>query len=100
MVAHCEELSIRLGPHKHPARLGAAVATDLDAHAVLEDGLGRVGGDLVVGLVPVLEAEVVVLDVKLEEREDKLVLDFVPAESRGIGVSTRAADRTTGRRRT
>ena len=35
----------------------------LDAHAVLDDGIRRVDGDLVVGLVAVLDAEVVVFEV-------------------------------------
>jgi hypothetical protein len=51
----------------------------LDGNAILLGGLRRVEGDLVIRLVAVLEAEVVVLDVNLEEGQDQLVLDLVPA---------------------
>jgi hypothetical protein len=50
----------------------------LDADAVLLDRVGGVDGDLVVGLVAVLDAEVVVLEVDVEVRVDQLVLDELP----------------------
>lgn len=55
----------------------------LDTDAVLEDSLGGVDGDLVVGLVAVLEAEVIVLEVDVEERQDQVLLDLVPAARNG-----------------
>ena len=53
----------------------------LDAHRVLLDSLGGVNGDLVVGLVAVLEAEIVVLEVDVEVGEDELVLDVLPDDA-------------------
>src|SRR5206468_3060984 len=50
----------------------------LDADAVLLDRVGGVDGDLVVGLVALLDAQVVVLEVDVEVREDQLVLDELP----------------------
>lgn len=47
----------------------------------MEDGLRRVGRDLVVSLVAVLEAQVVILDVNIKKRQDELVFDLVPAVS-------------------
>ena len=45
---------------------------------------GRVDGDLVVGRVAVLDAEVVVLQVDVEVREDQLVLDELPDDPRHL----------------
>lgn len=50
----------------------------LDADVVLLDGVGAVDGDLVVGLVAVLHAQVVSVQLDVQEREDQLVLDQVP----------------------
>jgi len=50
----------------------------LDADVGAEDGICGVDGDLVVGGVAVLDAEVKVLDVEVEEGEDELVLDVLP----------------------
>jgi|TARA_R110002003_G_scaffold111_1_gene9401 hypothetical protein len=44
----------------------------LDTDRVLLDGLGGVDGDLVVGLVTVLQTEIVVLEVNVEVRVDEL----------------------------
>lgn len=72
IVAHCDALvSTRTSRSER--------RTHLDADAVLEDGLGGVDRDLIVGLVAVLESEVVVLDVDVEEGEDEVLLDLVPA---------------------
>ena len=53
----------------------------LDADAVPLDGVGRVDGDLVVGGVAVLDAEVVVLEVDVEVRVDQAVLDELPDDA-------------------
>lgn len=53
----------------------------LDADLALPDGLGSLDGDLVVGLVAVLDAQVEVLNVEIEERQDELVLDVLPDDS-------------------
>ncbi|CAG9096414.1 unnamed protein product, partial [Plutella xylostella] len=50
----------------------------LDADVVLLDGVGTVDSDLVVGLVAVLHAQVVSVQLDVQEREDQLVLDQVP----------------------
>ena len=50
----------------------------LDADAVLLDRVRRVDGDLVVGRVAVLDAEVVVVEVDVEVRVDQPVLDELP----------------------
>nr|GFD53224.1 hypothetical protein [Tanacetum cinerariifolium] len=57
-------------PHLLEAKFGHALLVGgdggaLNAHAVLLDGVGRVDGDLVIGLVTVLDAEVVVLDIQV-----------------------------------
>ena len=53
----------------------------LDADAVLLDGVGRVDGDLVVGGVTLLDAQVVVLQVDVEVRQDQLLLDELPDDA-------------------
>src|SRR5690606_7034543 len=53
----------------------------LDAHAVLLDRVGGVDGDLVVGGVAGLDAQVVVLQVDVEVRQDQLVLDELPDDA-------------------
>ena len=53
----------------------------LDADAVLLDGVGGVDGHLVVGLVAMLDAEVVVLEVDVEVRADQRVLDELPDDA-------------------
>jgi hypothetical protein len=53
----------------------------LDADLALFDGLGGVEGDLVVGLISILDAQVEVLDVKIKEWMDELVLDVLPEDS-------------------
>lgn len=50
----------------------------LDADVELLDGIGAVDGDLVVSLVPVLDAQVVRVQLNVQEWEDQLVLDQVP----------------------
>lgn len=53
----------------------------LDADRVLLDGLGGVDGDLVLGGITVLQAEIVVLQVNVEVRVDELVLDILPDDA-------------------
>lgn len=53
----------------------------LDTDRVLLDGLGGVDGDLIIGLVTVLEAEIVVLEVDVEVGVDELVLDALPDDT-------------------
>ena len=50
----------------------------LDTNLVLLDSLGGINGDLVVGLVAVLEAEIIVLEVDVEVGGDEAVLDVLP----------------------
>ena len=54
------------------------------AHAVLQDGVGGIDGDLIVGGVAVLHAEVVVLEVDVEIRKDEAVLDELPDDARHL----------------
>jgi len=74
-----------LEPKLLDARLVGRDRRALDADAVLEDRVGRVDGDLVVGRVAVRQAEVVVLDGKVEVGQDELLLDLRPddAEKKG-----------------
>lgn len=53
----------------------------LDADLAVLDGLGSVKSDLVVSLVSVLDAQVEVLDVKVEVGVDEIVLDELPEDS-------------------
>jgi hypothetical protein len=54
------------------------------ADAVLLDRVGRVDGDLVVGAVALLDAEVVVFQVDVEIGQDQLLLDEVPDNPRHL----------------
>lgn len=53
----------------------------LDSDRVLLDGLGGINGDLVVGLITVLETEIIVLEVDIKVRVDELVLDRLPDDT-------------------
>lgn len=53
----------------------------LDTDRVLLDGLGGIESDLVVGLITVLETEIVVLKVNVEVGVDELVLDGLPDDA-------------------
>lgn len=53
----------------------------LDTNRVLLDSLGGIKGDLVVGLVTVLKAKIVVLEVDIEVWVNKLVLDVLPDDT-------------------
>lgn len=50
----------------------------LDTDRVLLDSLGSINGDLIVRLIPVRQTEVVVLEVDVQVRMNKLVLDILP----------------------
>ena len=66
------------------ARLVGRDGGALDADAVLLDGVRRVDRDLVVGLVALLDAEVVVLEVHIEVRVDEGVFDGLPDDARHL----------------
>src|SRR3984957_2994900 len=52
-----------------------------DAHAVALDGMRRVDRHLVGGLVAVLDAEVVIVELDVEIWQDQLLLDEVPDDA-------------------
>ena len=56
----------------------------LDADAVLLDGVGGVDRHLVVGLVAMLDAEIVVVEVHVQIGVDQLVLDQLPDDARHL----------------
>ena len=66
------------------ARLVRRDGRALDADAVLLGGVGGIDGHLVVGLVAILDAEVVVLEVHVEVGVDQLVLDELPDDARHL----------------
>jgi hypothetical protein len=53
----------------------------LDSDGVLLDSLGGIESDLVIGLVTVRQAQIVVLEVDIQVREDELVLDILPNDT-------------------
>src|SRR5690606_33875699 len=67
----------------HP-RLVRRDGRALDPDAVLLDGVGRVDRDLVVGLVALLDAQVVVLEVDVQVRVDQPLLDELPDDARHL----------------
>lgn len=56
----------------------------LDADGVLENGIGGIDRDLIVGLVAVGQAQIVVLQVYVEVWENKLLLDVCPYNTRHL----------------
>ena len=56
----------------------------LDADMVFEDGVRGVDGDLVIGGVAILHAEVVVLEVDVEVGQDQSFLDQLPDDARHL----------------
>jgi hypothetical protein len=50
----------------------------LDTHLAFADSFCGLEGDLVVSLITVFNAQIEILDVEVEERMDKLVLDLLP----------------------
>lgn len=50
----------------------------LDTDGVLLNSLGSINSDLVVGLIAVFETQIVVLQIDIKVRIDKLVLDSLP----------------------
>ena len=61
----------------HTSLIGSD-SSALDTDRVLLDSLGSINGDLVIGLIAVLEAEIVVLEVDVEVWVDELFLDILP----------------------
>ena len=55
-----------------------------DADAEFFDGFGRVDGDLVVGLVAVLDAEIVIVQLDIEIGKDQFILDELPDDARHL----------------
>ena len=72
------ERYISLRPNSSHPRLVGRDRRALHPDAVLLDRVGGVDRDLVVGRVAVLDAEVVVLELDVEVRQDQLVLDELP----------------------
>jgi hypothetical protein len=75
--------AVRRLPHLLEIELGDALLIRSDGralhgHAVLLGRLGRVDRDLVVGGVAVLDAEVEVVELQVQVREDQLILDELP----------------------
>ncbi len=66
-----------LGDARFVRRDGGA----LHADAVLLDRVGGVDRHLVVGGVAVLHAQVVIVQIEIQEREDQLVLDHLPDDA-------------------
>ena len=64
IVAHCTQASISKQRHEQ--------AANLDSDVVLQCSVRCVDGDLVVGLVAVLNRQIVVLDVDVQIRFDQL----------------------------
>ncbi len=50
----------------------------LDAHVVFLDGLRRIDGDLVIGRIAVLHAQIIVFDVQIHIGKDQFVFDKGP----------------------
>ena len=73
-----------LQPELLDARLVGRDRGALHADAVLLGGVGGVDRDLVVGGVAVLDAEVVVVELDVEVRQDQLVLDELPDDPRHL----------------
>ena len=70
-----------LQPELFDPRLVRGDGRTLDADPELLDRVGRVDGDLVVGLVATLHAQIVVLQVHVEVRQDQPVLDERPDDA-------------------
>ena len=64
----------------HPLEVGGDGGA-LHAHVVDFDGLGRLDGDLVIGLVPVGQTQVIILRVQLHEGQNQLLLDHGPEDA-------------------
>mmetsp|Transcript_55412 Transcript_55412/g.140131 ORF Transcript_55412/g.140131 Transcript_55412/m.140131 type:complete len:568 (-) Transcript_55412:313-2016(-) len=62
---------------EHPARVRRD-SRAFDAHVVPLDGFGSIGRHLIIGFIPVRDAQVVVVDVHVEEREYQFFLDHLP----------------------
>lgn len=53
----------------------------LDTDLVLDDGLSSINSDPIVSLVTVLDTKIVVLEIDVDERKDKFILDELPNDS-------------------
>ena len=67
----------------HPRLVGGDGGA-FDADAMLLDRIRGVDGDLVVGLVAVLDAEIEIEEIEIEIGEDELLLDEVPDDARHL----------------
>ena len=79
-VADC---SVRRLPHLLKAKLFNASfirsnSRALNANAMLLDGFSRINCDLVISCIAMLHAEVVILKIDIEVRQDQLILDELP----------------------
>ena len=48
---------------------------------MLLDRLGSIDGDLIIGLIALLDTEVVILKIDIEVRQDQLIFDELPDDS-------------------
>ena len=83
------ERAVRAAPHLFEVELlhTLLIRRDgraLNAHAVLLDGLRRVNCDLVVGLVALLDTEIVIQQLNVEVRKDEAILDELPDDARHL----------------
>ena len=85
-VEDVADRAVRAAPHLLQAEFGDARLIRGDgrafhADAILLDGIGGIDGHLVVGLVAVLDAQVVVFQVHIQVGEDELLLDEPPDDA-------------------
>ena len=69
---------IFLRPNSSTRASSGVMVAHFTRDAVLLGGVGGIDGDLVVGRVAVLDAEVEVVELDVEVRQDELVLDELP----------------------
>ncbi len=79
--------SVGASPHLLEAKLFDArlIRCDggaLHANSVLLDGVSSIDRDLVIGLIPLLDSQVVVLEAEIEVRVNEAVLDGLPNNAR------------------
>mmetsp|Transcript_97975 Transcript_97975/g.299469 ORF Transcript_97975/g.299469 Transcript_97975/m.299469 type:complete len:309 (-) Transcript_97975:566-1492(-) len=66
------------------ARLVRGDGGALDAHVVQPDRLGSVERDVVLRLIPVRDAQIVIIQLHVEERENQFLFDHLPYDSRHL----------------